>query len=576
MSNIILFECNKELTTIPKEYNTFHLKLLLSFYLKNGICYSGEMNQMKSSRNIEMNINENSISFFKRDNELKEINVTLPLDYIITISTYTPFVSFKHYYYISNILNHFNNSNLIHRFALSEENKNLILKDENPVNIQLLNIHKNSLNKNKVNKLINNVRTNISTNLKGNSVTQALSIIKDMEENDKIKYILLFVIYFFPLDILDKSISNFVSSFVTYIHNTKDYLKRILLSYIIDIYPKNKELANKNTNILFTYFYNTQLFKIYDKLFKSIHLENSIRNYENISKSYLNNVSNISNETNETNKNNINCKLHKFYSQKSNCNLNNYEINNIKRINHLKKYSLTENMVHLLDYVKGKGNSQREITIHIERGKNLNKNYENSYITVHDKNKNYKFSYNLINNIAEKSVYISLHQLLTIQSIYNDLESNILKNYDLFDYLIATILYLYGNREFKDKVQVQLYNLPTKKNIQLSNNKKSDIINKIIKMYIYLHKQEKCSSNKIFISILKVNHIINYYNQYMDNKDNMANTILHQLMYITSCNPNQNLKILNENSCLPIKSCKLVKKSIISNVGKKVSTIFGF
>ncbi len=565
MSNIIIIECNKEITNLPEIYNTLYLKLLFTFYLKNGICYSGNMNQIKSSRNIVINKNENTISFKKRNNELKEINATLPLDYIKIISKYTPFVSFKHYYYISKILNHFNNSNLINRLALSEENKSLIFNHENPENIKLLLKNMiNSKNQSKINKLVNDVkRTNISTNLKSNSVTQALEIIKNMEDDDKIKYTLLFVIYFFPLDILDKSISNFVSSFVTYTTNTKDYLKRILLSYIIDIYPKNKNLANKNTNILFTYFYNEYLFKIYDKLFIKNNSEKSIEEI------YLNNISNVSN---------INCKLHKFYSQKNDCDLNNYEINNVSNMNHLKKYSLTTKMVHLLDFVKGKGNSQRKIIIHIERTNKIGeKNYMKSYIRIIDKNKDYDFPYILIKNIAEKSTYLSLHQLLTIKNVYHYLETNNLDQYPLFDYLIAVIIYLYGNSEFKYKIKIQLYNLPTKNKNNLDQQMINNIIDKVKKIYIYLNKQNKCiKNNMLYISTLNIDNIIDSYNKYMKNENNMTITILNQLMYITKCNPNQNLKLLNQNSntCLPIKSCKLEKKSLISNVGKKVSTIF--
>ena len=126
MNNIIILNCKKDFPNLPELYNTLELKLLFIFYLNNGICYSGNINQLKSSRNIEIDINNNTISFCKRNSELQEINVTLPFKYIQIISKYTPFVSFKHYYYISTILEYFNNSNLTSRYAFNEKNKNIL------------------------------------------------------------------------------------------------------------------------------------------------------------------------------------------------------------------------------------------------------------------------------------------------------------------------------------------------------------------------------------------------------------------------------------------------------------------
>ena len=139
---------------------------------------------------------------------------------------------------------------------------------------------------------------------------------------------------------------------------------------------------------------------------------------------------------------------------------------------------------------------------------------------------------------------------------------------------------MYGNREFKDKIpkssnlsKIELYNLPTKNGLnKINDNKKSEIINKVIKIYIYLNKQQSCAtSNKQYLSILNINKIINLYNEYMKGEIDNISRILNPLMHITSClsNPRQELTILDQNVCLPIKSCTLERKSIISNIGNR-------
>lgn len=585
MNNIIILNCKKDFPNLPELYNTLELKLLFIFYLNNGICYSGNINQLKSSRNIEIDINNNTISFCKRNSELQEINVTLPFKYIQIISKYTPFISYKHYYYISTILEHFNNSNLTSGYGFNEKNKNILEHTEsifgtNEQNINFsANITKISENKkNKINRFIQNVNKNknISINLQGQSIKNALNIIKIMNEEDKTRYILLFVIYFFPLDVLDKSISTTIQSLYIHTSNTKDYLKRILLSYILHIYPNNNELANENTNLLFTYFYNEDLFKLYKKYFIRIITDT------NIKKKYLNINSNSN--SNGLQENNIDCKLHKFYSQRNSCTLTSYNLSSISSLTNFNRYSITNEMYYLLLFIQGKGNVKRKIIVNIDSTKNHSK----SNIIIREKDIDYEFSYNLIKKIAEKSTYLSFHQLLTIKYIYNNLEFGNLrynnKKNELFDYLITTIIYLYGNREFKDKIpkssnlsKIELYNLPTKNGLnKINDNKKNEIINKVIKIYIYLHKQQSCvTSNKQYLSILNINQIINLYNQFMKGEIDNISHILNPLMYITSClsNPIQELNILEQNVCLPIKSCKLERKSIISNTLKRTQKV---
>ncbi len=580
-NNLIILNCKKNFPTLPEPYNSLELQLLFTFYLKNGICYSGNINELKSSRNIEINTTNKTISFCKRNSELQEIKNTIFLNHLSIIAKYTPFVSYKHYYYISTILEHFNELNLTSRLELNKKN---ILQQvgeelEQNSNISIntkINTKINSNKQNKINKFIQNAnkKLNISTNLQGETVKNALNIIKNMNDEDRIRYVLLFVLYFFPLDVLDKSISTALEGLYSYRPNTKDFLKRILLSYIINVYPNNRDLANENTNLLFTYFYNEDLFKIYKNYFINIISES------NITKKYLSR-----NGIRENNVNyNIDCKLHKFYSQRNSCTLNSYNFSSITLLTNFNKYSITNEMYHLLSFIQGKGNVQRTIIVNIDPAKNHSK----SFIIIREKNVDYKFPYDLIKKIAEKSTYVSFHQLLTIKYIYNRLKINDL---DLFDHLIATIIYLYGNREFKDKFSsssklssIKLYNLPTKNRLNNINDvKKNEIINKVIKIYIYLQKQ--CTGTQTeqitFLSTLNINQIINLYNQLMSatNQTTLQRvaTIFEQFMYITSCsveNPVQNLGVVTKNICLPIKSCKLEEKSKISQFGNRFRKLF--
>ncbi len=574
---IIVLECKTPLPQLPEEYND--CKLLFTFYLYNGICYTGtsgsNIGNRYSSRNIKI-YNNNTISFSKRNSELQEQKIILNSDVVKIIATYTPFVSFKHYSYLSKILNEFTKTN-----KNKILNKNILtINDSEPKieeNVQHNNAQQNITQTNeskKIEKFIQNNPKNISTDLEGSSVSEALQIIKNMEQNDKIRYLLLFVIYFFPLDVLDNSISRSIKSLYSYTTNVKDYLKKILLSYIIHIYPNNKELANKNSTLLYTYFYNEELFKIYEK---------SINHISELKSKYIN----VNYDSD--------CELRKFYSQKNNCTINNYNFSgSITTTYDPKIHSINENMYHLLNYVKGKkGNSTREIIVHIEHTNNVKKNHNESTITIREKNIDYIFPYILIEKIAEKSTYLSFHQLLTINYIYNDLKFSNLKynnennkKNELFDYLIAVIIYLYGNRDFKDKIRrskdlstIELYNLPTKNRLnQINKSKKEEIINKVIKMYIYLHKQKSCNK-KTFLATQTINNIIEIYNNFMkiSNSTNtqLISTILNSFMHITSCseNPEQSINILKQNVCLPITPCKLERKSILSNIGQRVKRL---
>ncbi len=532
--NIILLNCDdkseaiEEKLIIHNELNDTKFILLLKFYLQNGLCYSGKINKIPSSRHIQIilnNNNNNIIKFSKRNSENEEIFVILPLQLVKDLSKYTPFISYKHYYYISILKSYFESNNYNIRLALTNKNFNL----NNSISINLTN--KNSKIKNNI--LQNNIKQNnkyiniTSTNLHSENVLNALNIIKEMNESDKIRYMLLFVIYFFPLDILGKSFSNLIKNLYSHVANVKDYIKRILLHYIINIYPTNRLLANNNTEILLTYLYNETLFKI----------ENKLKNNKNI---YLIN-----------NNKNIKCELHKLYSIKNNCKINEYEIGEL--LLNINYYNIDINVYNLLNNIKSKKVNRK---IFVKK-----KKYNNdSTVKIIENQIPYTFSYNLIKKIAENTLYISFHQLLLCNKIY---EYNTF-NKDLFDYLILTIIYVYGNRKFKNKlkkikVETKLYNLPTKNFNTLNNNQLNIILNNVSKIFYYLNNN--CNNNSLYI-----NNMINDYNIFMNSNNNnniKCEDNLNKLLYILNCNPNINL-IKNNNKCAQIKECVLEKNNIMS------------
>ncbi len=485
------------------------LKNLLRFYLENGVCYPAGGEEIKSSRNIE--ITSSHITFFKRDENMKEISAEVPYEWVNQISNYTPFVSYKHFDIIQ----------------------------------KLITLYQKNRSSNGMPSVQNHSQSNISTELEGTDVANALYVIKSMTYMDQIKYTLLFVLYFFPLDVLSKNVERSFESLIRHTGNPIDYYKRLLLSYILSIYPTNPQKSNANVVYLF-HTYNETLFEIKNEysLWKMIYLPESVESE-------------------------MECAFHKFVSQEDTCKVERFEFNEYQKTGR-NYFTLPESLHSLLAFVKSKS-GKRSVIVNMKRNPMGEIDLKASQIIVRDGNRveDVSFSYDFILRVSEYSTYLSFHQLYTLHQLLE--ERN--QEGDFFEYALCMILFVYGNQEFKLHFpKIAFYDLPTKNGV-ISATVKENMIANVRKMMNY--HQKICESS--LIRNVPIRELIQKYESFRKDpsssqKRSEIQALIYIWMKICKCG------IVSEdesNQCLslPNSSCK-INKSTTQQIGTAMRGLF--
>ncbi len=482
------------------------LKNLLRFYLENVVCYPAGGEEIKSSRNIE--ITSSYITFFKRDENMKEISVEVPFEWVKEIAQYTPFVSYKHFDIIQ----------------------------------KLITLYQKNRSSNGMPSVQNHSQSNISTELEGTDVANALYVIKSMTYMDQIKYTLLFVLYFFPLDVLSKNVERSFESLIRHTGNPIDYYKRLLLSYILSIYPTNPQKSNANVVYLF-HKYNETLFEIKKEyaLWKTMYIPESVENE-------------------------MECAFHKFVSQEDTCKVERFELNEYQRTGR-NYFILPESLFNLLAFVKSKS-GERSVIVNMKRNPMGEIDLKASQIIVRDGNRSdVSFSYDFILRVSAYSTYLSFHQLYTLYQLLE--ERNQEQNF--FEYALCMILFVYGNHEFKLHFpKIAFYDLPTKDGV-ISSTIKENMIYDVRKMMNY--HQKMCESS--LIRNVSIQELIQKYESFMKDpsssqKRSEIQALISIWIKICKCGI-----VSEEIECisLPNSSCK-VNKSTIQRTTQQMATVF--
>ncbi len=517
MNNNIILECNKEITN-TQVVDKFE-KVLLQFYLSHGTCHKGTLEESKiSSRYIV--IKNDNLQFHKINNNGNDDHVKISKDIISIISKYTPYVSYKHYellkYYLGKL------------YILNNNNKNrnteVNRKSLNDSNIYLPNNTKLSLNK--------------------NSFVEILIKIKDINVFEtKIKYLLLAILYFYPLTSISLN-ENFLST-----SNKMKSFQNIVNSYI------TKSDLNENIR---TYGIQT-LFYIYNSHLVPYYLESYTINKE-VLNTYR--ISNLNKES---------CNIKKLLSQSNSCILDEINYNNLPE-----NIQMENNEFALFNFIKQKSDKRRKIYFNIIKKNNKINNSLSTIKFIDNDRIKLIIDYDLIKKIANITPYISLNQLITINNVYKLLKFN---NTDL-EYLIILIVYVYGNSEFKEyvKSEYKFKNLESKKNSGNILKQQNEIVNEVSKIKLYLNQECIINSNK------NINTLINEYNNIFSknkniNKVNKVKENIEYIMKIVKCGLDaKSENIISLNGCLRVSEnkCVLNKTSVLNKSLNRVKSVFRY